>query len=122
MCCFRLHFPDLNVFFQKKIKILLQFTFEKTNLLCKKREKNNSSRGKIPAPPPPGYQMVRPLVQNNMYSIFQNYVQKTYILDTHLVTSRNGADSQRENRYFAFTDDLCWFLCTEKILGTYNTA
>ena len=30
---------------------MLQFTFEKNNLLCKKREKNNLSRGKIPAPP-----------------------------------------------------------------------
>ena len=39
---------------------MLQLTFEKNNLLCKKREKNNLSRGKIPAPPP-GYQMVRPL-------------------------------------------------------------
>ena len=27
---------------------MLQFTFEKNNLLCKKREKNNSLRGKIP--------------------------------------------------------------------------
>ena len=26
------------------------------------REKNNLSRGKIPAPPPPGYQMARPLI------------------------------------------------------------
>ena len=51
MCCFCFHFSDFNVFFQKKIKILLQFTFEKNNLLCKKREKNNSSLGKIPAPP-----------------------------------------------------------------------
>ena len=43
------------------MKNLLQFTFEKINLLCKKTEKNNLSRGKIPAPPP-GYQMVRPLI------------------------------------------------------------
>ena len=48
-------------YFFKKIKNLLQFTFEKNNLLCKKREKNNLSRGKIPAPP--GYQMVRPLTR-----------------------------------------------------------
>ena len=27
------------------------------------REKNNLSRGKIPAPPPTGYQMVRPLFE-----------------------------------------------------------
>ena len=40
-------------YFFKKIKNLLQFTFEKNNLLCKKREKNNLSRGIIPAPPPP---------------------------------------------------------------------
>ena len=50
MCFFHLHFSDFNVFFPKKLKILLQFTFEKTNL-CKKREKNNLSRGKIPASP-----------------------------------------------------------------------
>ena len=62
MCCFHLQFSDFNVLFKKKN--LLQFTFEKNNLLCKKREKNNLSRGKIPAPP--GYQMVRPLL--NCYS------------------------------------------------------
>ena len=61
MCCFRLHFSDFNVYFFKKIKNLLRFTFERNNLLCLKREKNNLSRGKIPAPP--GYQMVRPLGQ-----------------------------------------------------------
>ena len=53
MCCFCLHFPDFNVLFFQKIKNLLQFTFEKNNLLCKKREKNNLLRAKIPAPPPP---------------------------------------------------------------------
>ena len=52
MCCFRLHFSDFIVLYFQKIKNLLQFTFEKNNL-CKKREKNNLSRGKIPAPPPP---------------------------------------------------------------------
>ena len=55
MCWFRLHFSDFNVLLFKKIKNLLQFTFEKNNL-CKKREKN------VPDPPPPHrYQMVRPL-------------------------------------------------------------
>ena len=39
MCCFRLHFSDFNVLFFEKIKNLLQFTFEKNNLLRKKREK-----------------------------------------------------------------------------------
>ena len=48
MCCFRLHFSDFNALFFEKIKNLLQFNFEKNNLLCKKREKNNLSRGKIP--------------------------------------------------------------------------
>ena len=38
MFCFRLHFSDFNMLF-KKIKNLLQFTFEKNNLFCKKREK-----------------------------------------------------------------------------------
>ena len=51
MCCFCLHFSDFIALFFQKIKNLLQFTFEKNNLLCKKREKNNLSRGKIPAPP-----------------------------------------------------------------------
>ena len=46
MCCFCLHFSDFNVLFFKKIKNLLQFTFEKN----KKREKNNFK--KIPDPPP----------------------------------------------------------------------
>ena len=52
-------FSDFNVLFFKKIKNLLQFTYEINNLLSKKREKNNLSREKIPAPLP-GYQMVRP--------------------------------------------------------------
>ena len=40
MCCFRLHFSDLNVlFFQKNQKNLLQFTFEKITCCCTKREK-----------------------------------------------------------------------------------
>ena len=53
MCCFHLHFSDFNVLFFPKNKNLLQFTFEKNNLLCKKREKNNLMREKIlPAPPP----------------------------------------------------------------------
>ena len=51
MCCFHLHLPDFNVSFFKKTKNLLQFIFEKNNL-CKKREKNNLSQGKIPAPSP----------------------------------------------------------------------
>ena len=39
-------------FFFKKIKNLLQFTFEKNNLfVVQKQRKNNLSRGKIPAPP-----------------------------------------------------------------------
>ena len=63
MCYFHLHFSNLMCYFFKKIKNLLQYTFEKNNLLCKKREKNNLSRGKIPAPPPPwiSNEMVRPL-------------------------------------------------------------
>ena len=39
MCCFHLDFSDFNVLFFQKIEILLQFTLEKNNLLCKKREK-----------------------------------------------------------------------------------
>ena len=37
-------------YFFKKIKKLVAVYFEKNNLLCKKREKNNLSGGKIPAP------------------------------------------------------------------------
>ena len=39
MCCFRLHFSDFNMLFFEKIKNLLQFIFEKNNLLCKNRKK-----------------------------------------------------------------------------------
>ena len=39
---------------------MFQFTLEKNNLLCKKREKNNLSQGKIPASPPE-YQIIHPL-------------------------------------------------------------
>ena len=60
MCCFHLHFSDFNVLFFPKNKNLLQFAFEKNNLLCKKREKNNLMREKILPAPPAGYQMVRP--------------------------------------------------------------
>ena len=52
-CLHCLHCFDLHCYFFQKVKGLLQFTFEKNNLLCKKREKNNLSQGKIPAPPPP---------------------------------------------------------------------
>ena len=51
MCCFRLDFSDFNVLFFQKNKKLVAVYFLKNNLLCKKREKNNLSRGKIPAPP-----------------------------------------------------------------------
>ena len=53
---------------------MLQFTFEKNNLLCKKREKNNLSREKIsdpPAPPPPGYQMVCPSVKKEYEDVLR---------------------------------------------------
>ena len=49
MCCFRLHFSDFNVLFLKQNLLLV--TFEKNNILCKMKENNNLSRGKIPAPP-----------------------------------------------------------------------
>ena len=39
MCCFCLHLADFNVLFFQKNKKILQFSFEKNNLLCKKREK-----------------------------------------------------------------------------------
>ena len=52
MCCFRLYFSDLLCNFFKKIKNLLQFTFEKITCYEKREKKNNLSRGKIPAPPP----------------------------------------------------------------------
>ena len=58
MCCFRLYFSDLLCNFFKKIKNLLQFTFEK--ITCyEKREKKITCREEK-SQPPPGYQMVHP--------------------------------------------------------------
>ena len=48
-------------------------------LKTKKREKNNLSRGKIPAPS--GYQMVRPLTCCCYYGYAQNIIDVTYIRD-----------------------------------------
>ena len=45
MCCFRLHFSDFNVLFLQKNKKLEKIT-------CREEKSQ---------PPPPGYQMVRPL-------------------------------------------------------------
>ena len=55
MCCFCfcLHFSDFIALFLKKNKNLLQFTFEKNNLLCKKREKITCHGEKSHSPPPP---------------------------------------------------------------------
>ena len=50
MRCFHLHFLDLNVLFWKKIKNVLQFAFEKNNLLCKKREKITCHKEKSQPP------------------------------------------------------------------------
>ena len=50
MCCFCFHFSDFNVFV-KKIKNVLPFTFEKNNLLCKKRKENNLPQRKNLMPP-----------------------------------------------------------------------
>ena len=60
-------------YFFKKIKKMLQYTFEKNNLFCKKREKNNLSRGKIPAPLDIKWSIacfcysVRPICQNGFH-------------------------------------------------------
>ena len=62
MCCFSLHLSDFILLFSQKIKNLLQFTFEKNNLLCKKGEKITCHEEKYPTPALPGYQMVRPLL------------------------------------------------------------
>ena len=45
---------------------------KKSNLLCTKREKNNLSRGKIPAPANGKYQMVCPLVLEKFSKMPQN--------------------------------------------------
>ena len=50
MCCFRLHFSDFNVFFQKKIKNLLQIAFEKITC-CAKTEKKITCREEKSQPP-----------------------------------------------------------------------
>ena len=50
MCCFRLHFSDFNVLFKKN---LLQVTFQRSNILCKKKEKITRTEEKSQAPPPP---------------------------------------------------------------------
>ena len=52
MCCFRLHFSDFNVLFFEKNKKTAVYFFKKL-LVVQKERKNNLSRGKIPAPPPP---------------------------------------------------------------------
>ena len=62
MCCFRLHFSDINVLFFQKIKNLLQFTFEKITC-CAKREKKITCPEEKSQPHPPGYQMVCPLAK-----------------------------------------------------------
>ena len=55
MCSFRLHFSDFNVLFSKKIKNLLQFTFEKITCFAKREKKITCHKKKYQ--PPPGYQM-----------------------------------------------------------------
>ena len=44
-----LYFSDLMCYFFKKIKKLLQLTFEKITCCAKREKKNNLSPGKIPA-------------------------------------------------------------------------
>ena len=60
---------------------MLQFTYEINNLLSKKREKNNLSRGKIPPPPPPrisngpslrGDFVIGIFINSNLAKHFQN--------------------------------------------------
>ena len=64
MCCFRLHFSDFNVLFlQKNKKTCCGLLLEKITC-CAKREKTiTCCEEKSQPPPPPGYQMVRPLQQ-----------------------------------------------------------
>ena len=73
MCCLLLHFSDFKcVIFSKKIKNLLQFTFEKNNL-CKKEKKITCCEKKIPAPPPPhGYQMVCSICRDPTARFFES--------------------------------------------------
>ena len=74
------------------MKNLLQFTFEKNNLLCKKWEKKNLLQGKILASP--GYQMVRPLVAFSIHIAFH------YTLNHYLATRIS-----KLNQYARFLND-----------------
>ena len=65
--------------FFKKIKNLLQFTFEKNNLLCKKREKITCCEEKSQPQPDikwsiPKYEHITPLVSYEISSPVQNFV------------------------------------------------
>ena len=87
MCCFCLHFSALMCY---SFKNLLQFTFEKNNLMCKKREKNNLSQGKIPAPPPLDIKWSVPYVsyirQNNKWY----HCDDKHITETNLLMVSNN--------------------------------
>ena len=59
MCCFRLHFSDLNVLFFKNIKPCCGLLLKKITSCAKKEKKATWARK---SPNLPGYQMVRPQV------------------------------------------------------------
>ena len=57
----------------------MQFTFEKNNLLCKKKEKHNLSQGKIPPAPPDikwsvPYQVIHGLAPSYLCEMLPLYI------------------------------------------------
>ena len=68
MCCFHLHFSDLNVSFKKN---LFQFTIKKITCYAKREKKLLVAR-KNPRPPPPNIKWSVPYVctlhENNKFS------------------------------------------------------
>ena len=62
-------------------------------LVVRKERKNNFSQRKIPAPPPPGYQMVRPLLHAYLNLALHSAVNMSDIaLSTALHSAVNMSD------------------------------
>ena len=73
---------------------MLQFTFEKNNLLCKKREKNNLSQGKNPFLP-----LVRTILFDHKYVFcYQRFPVSLFLV---LVLKTQTAEQSSPNFYLA---------------------
>ena len=97
MYCFCLHFSDFSVLFFLK-KNLLQFTFEKNNLLCKKREKITCHEEKSKTPPPLDIKWSVPYVlwfnvSKTLYPIYKANLHYWHMqiqrLNIYLMNARN---------------------------------